>query len=89
MSRLIAIVGDTGTGKSTSIKTLYSKTTYVINTARKDLPFRGSAKLYNRESKNFKEEDDAIEILKILKSISEKAPEIKDVIIEDSNYARE
>ena len=85
-SKLIGIVGATGTGKSTSIKHLNSKETYIINVAKKELPFKGSEKLYNNELKNYKEIDDANEITRLLKNISEKAPHIKNIIIEDSNY---
>jgi ABC-type phosphate/phosphonate transport system ATPase subunit len=85
-SKLIAVVGETGTGKSTSIKHLDPKETYIINVAKKELPFKGSEKLYNSESKNYKEVDDANEISRLLKTISEKAPHIKNIIIEDSNY---
>ena len=85
-SKLIGIVGATGTGKSTSIKHLDSTETYIINVAKKELPFKGSEKLYNAENKNYKEVDDITEITRLLKTISEKAPHIKNVIIEDSNY---
>jgi ABC-type uncharacterized transport system substrate-binding protein len=85
-SKLIGIVGPTGTGKSTSIKHLDPKTTYIINVAKKELPFKGAEKLYNTDNKNYKEVDDANEITRLLKTISEKAPHIKNVIIEDSNY---
>jgi len=85
-SKLIGIVGQTGTGKSTSIKHLDPKETYIINVAKKELPFKGSEKLYNVDSKNYKEADDANEISRLLKTISEKAPHIKQIIIEDSNY---
>ena len=85
-SKLIGIVGQTGTGKSTSIKHLDSKETYIINVAKKELPFKGSEKLYNAENKNYKEVDDANEITRLLRTISEKAPHIKNIIIEDSNY---
>jgi hypothetical protein len=85
-SKLIAIVGATGTGKSTSIKHLDPKETYIINVAKKELPFKGADKLYNAENKNYKEVDDANEITRLLKTISEKAPHIKNIIIEDSNY---
>jgi len=44
-SKLIGIVGATGTGKSTSIKHLNPKETYIINVAKKELPFKGSEKL--------------------------------------------
>lgn len=86
MAKLIAVVGETGSGKSTSVKTLDPKTTYIINVAGKELPFKGSAKLYNREAKNYKEVDDAKEILKTLEAISNTSPQTKDVVIEDSNY---
>lgn len=85
-SKLIGIVGQTGTGKSTSIKHLDPKETYIINVAKKELPFKGAEKLYNAENKNYKEVDDANEITRLLKTISEKAPHIKNIIIEDSNY---
>jgi hypothetical protein len=85
-SKLIGIVGATGTGKSTSIKHLNPKETYIINVAKKELPFKGSEKMYNSEAKNYKEVDDANEITRLLKTISEKAPHIKNIIIEDSNY---
>jgi hypothetical protein len=85
-SKLVGIVGATGTGKSTSIKHLNPEETYIINVAKKELPFKGSEKLYNTENKNYKEVDDANEITRLLKTISEKAPHIKNIIIEDSNY---
>jgi hypothetical protein len=85
-SKLVGIVGATGTGKSTSIKHLNPEETYIINVAKKELPFKGSEKLYNVENKNYKEVDDANEITRLLKTISEKAPHIKNIIIEDSNY---
>jgi hypothetical protein len=85
-SKLVGIVGQTGSGKSTSIKHLNPAETYIINVAKKELPFKGSEKLYNTEAKNYKEVDDANEITRLLKTISEKAPHIKNIIIEDSNY---
>ena len=85
-SKLVGIVGATGTGKSTSIKHLDPKETYIINVAKKELPFKGSEKLYNLEKRNYVELDDANDISRKLKAISEKAPHIKNIILEDSNY---
>lgn len=85
-SKLVGIVGATGTGKSTAIKHLNPEETYIINVAKKELPFKGSEKLYNVENKNYKEIEDANEISRLIRTISEKAPHIKNIIIEDSNY---
>ena len=85
-SKLVGIVGQTGSGKSTSIKHLDPKETYIINVAKKELPFKGSEKMYNAENKNYKEVDEITEITRLLKTVSEKAPHIKNVVIEDSNY---
>jgi hypothetical protein len=85
-SKLIGVVGETGTGKSTAIKHLNPEETYIINVAKKELPFRGSQKLYNTDNKNYKEVDDPVEVTRLLKVISEKATHIKTIVIEDSNY---
>lgn len=86
MAKLIAVVGESGSGKSTSIKFLDPKETYIINTAGKELPFKGSEKLYNTDNKNYFEPSSATDVLSKLKVVSEKAPHIKHIIIEDANY---
>ena len=85
-SKLIGIVGETGTGKSTAIKHLNPEETYIINVAKKELPFKGSEKLYSTENKNYKEVDDPVKVTRLLRTLSEKAPQIKNIVIEDSNY---
>jgi hypothetical protein len=85
-SHMIGIIGETGTGKSTAIKHLNPEETYIINVAKKELPFKGSGKLYNAENKNYKEVDDPTEVTRLLRALSEKAPHIKNIVIEDSNY---
>lgn len=86
MSVLIGIAGDTGSGKSSSIQSLDPKTSYIINVAGKELPFKGSSSLYNVENKNYKDVSDPRDVLALLKTISDKAPHVKTVVIEDANY---
>jgi ABC-type dipeptide/oligopeptide/nickel transport system ATPase component len=86
MAKVVAIVGPSGSGKSTSAKYLNPETSYIINTAGKELPFKGSEKLYNSENKNHYVPSSAVDALNKLKVISEKAIHVKDVILEDSNY---
>jgi hypothetical protein len=83
MAELIAIVGQSGTGKSTSVKTLDPKTTVMINITGKPLPFRGWLGSYNPEVKiseggNYFEGDKTGDITKILQYVSDKRPEIKE-----------
>jgi hypothetical protein len=86
MSDLIIILGESGTGKSSSLKNLSSEETYIINVLNKPLPFRGYKKKYCVDKKNYSETDDYQKILAYLKSINERAPHIKNVIIDDFSF---
>ena len=86
MSKLVALVGDTGCGKSHSIQYLDPKETYIISVAGKELLFKGSINIYNRESKNYKDVTEATEIQRLLDTLSTTAPHIKTIVIEDGNY---
>lgn len=85
-SKLIGIIGPSGEGKSTSIRTLDPKETLIIGVASKELPFKGAEKLYNKESKNYVEISTSTEICSIMKNVSEKAAHIKNIVIDDSTY---
>lgn len=52
---MIAVVGRSGMGKSTSLRNLDPNTTLIINWERKELPFKGSSKLPQVRPKNIKE----------------------------------
>jgi len=86
MANVILIVGDTGTGKSTSTQSLNPKETFIINCANKPLPFKGSGEAYNTTSKNLFEADAAASIIPMLDNIDKQAPHIKNLIIDDSGF---
>lgn len=93
----IAIVGKSGTGKSTSygnfpelnIKGLNPKETVIINVANKDLPFKGWKKLYTgkiNEGGNFFESSNADSITKAITYISANRTDIKNIVIDDGQF---
>lgn len=86
MSNLIVVLGESGTGKSSSIRTLNPQETFIINVLNKPLPFRGYKKLYSVEKNNYLESDKYNQILSYLSAINERRPDIKTVIIDDFSF---
>jgi len=97
MADTIAIVGKSGTGKSTSIgnipelgiKGLNPKETAIINVAGKNLPFKGWKKNYTEKIQtggNYFEGSDSKTIVKIINYISEERKNIKQLVIDDGQF---
>lgn len=95
MAELGAVVGESGSGKSTSLRNLDSTKTFIVNVARKALPFKGYKKNYitlyqDTETKKFVgnlyNTSSVEQIAKIFKLIDKGMPHIKYVIIDDSQY---
>ena len=93
MSELIAVVGETGSGKSRSIKNLNPLNTLVINVVGKPLPFSGWKKNYHRmeteediKTKNFYVSDSSDKIVDIMNIISTTRQDIQNIIIDDFQY---
>ena len=89
----IAIVGESGTGKSTSLRNLNPETTFIISTTGKPLPFRAWKKKYipikiegKNVSGNYYVSSKWDQILKILQIIDKMMPHIRQVIIDDFQY---
>lgn len=87
MSNFVIVLGETGTGKSTSIKGLNPEETIILNVLGKTLPFKGSKSSYNAEKKNLFAIDNWQTICEYLKSISSKVTTCKNIIIDDAIYA--
>lgn len=91
MSNTSLIIGESGTGKSTSLAGLNPKETFIINVLDKPLPFKGYKKNYIPISSdgmtgNYYASDDYFKLIKCIKLINEKRPEIKNLIIDDWQY---
>ena len=86
MANVCLIMGTSGTGKSTSIKTLNPKETVIFNVLKKRLPFKGSNSLYNAENKNMFNVDSHETIVSMLQGINAKAEYVKNIIIDDITY---
>jgi len=90
MSQIIVIYGESGTGKSTSLRTLDPKETFVINVMGKPLPFKGWKNQYTLRTKeaggNMLVSDNSNNIVTILTNIDKKMPEIKTIVIDDFQY---
>ena len=91
MSNAILILGESGTGKSTSLRSLNPSETFVINILDKPLPFRGYKKNYTKLASdgltgNYYETDDHASIIRVIKLINEKRVDIKNLIIDDFGF---
>ena len=92
MARKILVLGSPGTGKSTAAENLDSKSTFIICSDRKALPFRGWKSKYQTIKKengkldlqqtNYFETSDPVMILGLMNAISEHRPDIKVILID-------
>lgn len=86
MANCVIVMGASGTGKSTSIKGLNPQETVIFNILGKKLPFKGSAKAYNKENKNMFQVEDYNSLNQFLTSIDKNASQVKNIIIDDGIY---
>lgn len=86
MANCILIIGESGTGKSTSLRNLKPEETFLINVLDKPLPFRGYKKMYqSKEGGNYATTDNAAKIIKIIEAVS-KREGVKSIVIDDFQY---
>ena len=85
MSRAIAVMGESGSGKTTAMRTLNPKETYYIDCDGKGLSWKGWRQQYNKENVNYFRSDNQDSIVALMNRISEKKPEIKNIVIDTAN----
>jgi hypothetical protein len=87
MGNSILILGDSGTGKSTSLRNLDYKETFILNVVDKPLPFRGFKNKYiMKEGGNFAISDNPNKICALIDNVSDHRPDIKNLVIDDFQY---
>lgn len=69
MADLICVMGESGSGKTSSLRNLDPSTTYIIDADKKGLSWRGWKSQYNEAAKNYRAEDDNQVVLSMLKVI--------------------
>ena len=85
MANVVMLLGKTGTGKTTSLRTLNPDETVIINVLGKKLPFKGSDALYNSEKKNLFRVEDYQTMINLLQACNGQ-PHIKNIILDDCIY---
>ena len=91
MNDPLMIIGESGAGKTRSLKDMDPESTFLIQTIRKSLPFKGWREKWREATKdnpqgNYAVKDDPAVILSFMHSISERRPEIKNIVIDDAQY---
>lgn len=87
MAKVIAIMGESGSGKTTSMRNLDPASTFYIDCDKKGLSWKGWKAQYNKENGNYFVTDDQTKVLTLMQRInnSEKCSHIKTVIVDTIN----
>lgn len=85
MGNVIGVMGESGSGKTTSIRNLNPEETYIIDCDKKGLSWRGWKEQYSKEKKNYTKTDFPQIVKQCLTNINDKAPHIKTVIVDTVN----
>ena len=85
MAKVICIAGESGSGKTTSMRNLDPATTYYIDADKKGLSWKGWRNQYNTEKKNYLKCDDVNIVRNYINSVAEKCPKIKVIVVDTIN----
>ena len=85
MARVICIAGESGSGKTTSMRNLDPKTTYYIDADKKGLSWKGWRSQYNSDNKNYFKCDDANIVRMCISKIAEKCPQVNVIVVDTIN----
>lgn len=77
MAKVIGIAGESGSGKTTSLRNLPSAATFYIDADKKGLNWKGWKKQYNSENKNYLKTDSFVTVDIMMDRINGTPPEFK------------
>lgn len=85
MAKVICIAGESGSGKTTSMRNLDPKTTYYIDADKKGLSWKGWRQQYNDQNKNYYRCDDANVVRNYIRKLAKDCPRIKTIVVDTIN----
>lgn len=87
MAKILCVMGESGSGKTTSMRNLDPASTYYIDCDKKGLSWKGWKKQYNPDSKNYCKTDKQDTVMALMGWINKdaNASHIKTVIIDTIN----
>jgi hypothetical protein len=91
MSNSVLVIGQSGSGKSTSLRNLDPESTFIINVLDKPLPFKGFKKNYTSVTKenkngNYFSSNDWSLVVRCIDMVNKDRPDITTLIIDDWQY---
>jgi hypothetical protein len=87
MANTVLVLGESGSGKSSSQEGLDPSTTFILNVTGKPLPFRGWKTKYSRDKKNYHVTHSHSEIISSLGVLnSAEFAHLKTIVIDDFQY---
>lgn len=85
MSKTILIMGESGSGKTTSMRNLNPETTFYIDADKKGLNWKGWKEQYNLENKNYIAISKTKDIKILLNKVNAEQTQIQTVVIDTLN----
>lgn len=85
MSKTILIMGESGSGKTTSMRNLIPKETFYIDADKKGLNWKGWKEQYNIKNKNYMTTSEPQTIKTLLNKINTEQTQIKTVVVDTLN----